>query len=88
MEDLNQQCSDFTPREKELNNQIMKKIMMIRENYHELTKYLSEMPITIPCHETPEIREKQLVEYLESLNELVKNYHKENGGQSKLYEQE
>lgn len=87
MEDLNQQCSDFTPGEKALNNQIMKKIMMIRENYHELTKYLSEMPITIPCHETPEIREKQLREYLESLDELVANYHKENGGQSKLYEQ-
>ena len=87
MEDLNQQCADFTPSEKALNMKIMKKIMMIRENYHELTKYLSEMPITIPCHETPEVREKQLEEYLESLDHLVENYNKENGGKSKLYEQ-
>ena len=88
MEDLNQQCSDFTPGERELNNKIMKQIMMIRENYHELTKYLSEMPITIPCEETPEVREKQLREYLESLNQLVDNYNKEKGGNSKLYEQQ
>jgi hypothetical protein len=76
-----------TTEENNLNRQILQQTMMIRENYHELTKFISEMPVTVPCEGDPEINIKQLKEYLESLQSLVENYHKEKGGTSKLYEQ-
>lgn len=73
----------FSNEEHELNEQILDTIMMIREDYPELTKYLSEMPLTIPNEKEPEVRKKQLQDYLESLNDMVEKYHMENGGHSK-----
>lgn len=63
--------------EKELNAKILKITMMIKENYPELSNYLSEMTDTIPDAENPEITTKKLKEYYESLNSLVKNYVRE-----------
>ena len=34
--------------EKELNADILKKTLMIQEKFPELSKYIEEMPITIP----------------------------------------
>ena len=61
--------------EKELNADILKKTLMIREKFPELLKYLAEMPITIPIS-NPEISMKNLVDYNNSLDNLIEKYAK------------
>lgn len=58
----------------ELNNQIINTTILIRKDYPELSKYLLEMPETIPDIENPEINRKVLNEYLNSLKEIVDKY--------------
>lgn len=58
----------------ELNQKILKKTMDIKKNYPELSKYIDEMPITIPDVENPEITIKSLQEYYDSLEEIFKKY--------------
>ena len=41
--------------EKELNEDILKITMLIQEKYPELSKFITEMPVTVPNIETPEI---------------------------------
>lgn len=57
--------------EKELNAKIMSITNKIRENRPELIKYLDEMPITIPNGSDPEITRKILMDYIESLKNLL-----------------
>ena len=56
---------------------ILKITMIIQEEYPELTKYLEEMPDTIPNANSPDINIENLREYYDSLNSLVKNYARE-----------
>ena len=44
--------------EAQLNADILKITLLIRKEYPELTKYISEMPVTIPNEESPEINAK------------------------------
>ena len=60
--------------EAEINAKIMKLTMVIQDNYPELSKYINEMPITIPTEKYPEINHKILQEYLDSLLELLRKY--------------
>lgn len=60
--------------EAQLNADILKITLMIREKYPELSKYVSEMPITIPDVESPEINAKILTDYYDSLEAIVENY--------------
>lgn len=60
--------------EAQLNADILKITLMIREKYPELSKYVSEMPITIPDVESPEINAKILTDYYDSLKAIVENY--------------
>jgi hypothetical protein len=60
--------------EKELNNDILKITMAIRDNFPELSKYLNEMPVTIPVSNNPEINLKNLQDYFNSLNALFRKY--------------
>ncbi|MFV8345792.1 hypothetical protein [Flavobacterium sp. ZB4P13] len=60
--------------EKELNEAILKITMKIRNDYPELSKYLSEMPVTIPDISNPEINSKTLTDYYESLENMLKKY--------------
>jgi hypothetical protein len=60
--------------EKELNDAILKMTLKIRNEYPELSKYLVEMPETIPDTNTPEINIKILKDYYESLNSILKKY--------------
>lgn len=60
--------------EHELNADILKISMKIRENYPELSKYITEMPVTIPNVVSPEINIKSLSDYYDSLLELIKKY--------------
>jgi hypothetical protein len=52
----------------------MKVTMVIQENYPELSKYLNEMPITIPIDSNPEINVKNLQKYYDTLVALFRNY--------------
>jgi hypothetical protein len=61
--------------EKELNAAILKKTLMIQEKFPELSKYIEEMPITIPTS-NPEINLKNLVDYYNSLDNLIEKYAK------------
>lgn len=61
--------------EKELNAAILKKTLMIQEKFPELSKYIEEMPITIPIS-NPEINIKKLVDYNNSLDNLIEKYTK------------
>ena len=65
--------------ESELNNQILKITMLIRKDYPELSKYLLEMPETIPGIEYPEMNKKVLNEYLNSLKEILDKYAPNHG---------
>jgi hypothetical protein len=60
--------------EAQLNADILKISLMIREKYPELSKYISEMPITIPDVESPEINVKILKDYYDSLEAIMKKY--------------
>jgi hypothetical protein len=58
--------------EKELNARILALTMQIQEKHPELSKFLEEMPVTIPDENNPEINTKILKDYYESLNNLLK----------------
>jgi two-component system OmpR family response regulator len=60
--------------EKELNTKILKATMMIMEKYPELSKYIEEMPETIPDENDPEVTLKNLKSYYNSLDSLLKKY--------------
>lgn len=60
--------------EKELNDAILKITMKIQNDYPELSKYLSEMPVTIPDVDQSKLTIKVLGEYYESLENLLKKY--------------
>jgi hypothetical protein len=60
--------------EEEINAKIMKVTMVIQENYPELSKYLNEMPITIPIDSNPEINVKNLQKYYDALVTLFRKY--------------
>lgn len=59
---------------KELNTQILKITMQIRKQFPELSKYLLEMPETIPDTKNPEMNKKALGDYLGSLKEILHKY--------------
>ncbi len=61
-------------KEKELNRNILKITLNIKEQYPELGKYLEEMPITIPTEKFPIITPKVLQDYYQSLTSLLNNY--------------
>lgn len=58
----------------ELNKEILKLTMTIQEKYPELSKYLDEMPVSIPNIKEPEISLKNLKAYYDSLNSLLQHY--------------
>lgn len=46
----------------------------IETNYPELYQFLDENPMTIPSEKNPSIDKKILLEYLESLKQLLKHH--------------
>ena len=60
--------------EKELNSDILKITLLITESYPELSKYITEMPVTVPNVEDPVINLKILEDYYNSLQEILKKY--------------
>lgn len=66
--------SSYEEVENVLNSKILKITLTINDQYPELSKYLEEMPNTIPDEKTPEITLKNLSSYYESLNSILKKY--------------
>jgi two-component system OmpR family response regulator len=60
--------------EKEFNSKILKVTMLIMEKYPELSKYIEEMPETIPNENDPEITLRNLKSYYTSLDSILKKY--------------
>jgi len=60
--------------EKVLNYRILHVTMTISHKYPELSKYLDEMPETIPVNKFPEITLKDLRAYHESLRAIMCKY--------------
>jgi hypothetical protein len=58
----------------ELNSQILKMIMAIKDKYPELSKYLEELKISIPSQKIPEVTREDLKVYFDSLNDLFTTY--------------
>jgi len=63
--------------EKELSADILRITLLIQEKHPELSKYITEMPVTIPNIETPEINATHLLNYYNSLATLLDGYTKE-----------
>ncbi|MBC7440050.1 MAG: hypothetical protein H7250_08715 [Flavobacterium sp.] len=63
--------------EKEINEKIMTITMKIQKEYPELSKYLNELPVTIPIENDPEINIRVLIDYYESLVKLLSTYELE-----------
>lgn len=60
--------------EKEINADILNITMVIQEKFPELSKYIDEMPVTIPNVALPEITIKILKDYYDSLTILLRDY--------------
>ncbi|MBC7845139.1 MAG: hypothetical protein H7Y10_01445 [Flavobacterium sp.] len=69
--------------EKELDAAIVQITMKIKDQYPELSKYIIEMPETIPNVESPEINRKALQDYYDSLDFLLKDYIKNQPAKNK-----
>jgi len=65
---------NYKDKEKNLNSKILEITMTIMDQYPELSKYLEEMPVTIPDEKDPEITVKKLESYYDSLNSLLNKY--------------
>ena len=62
--------------ENEINKDIINTTLGIQKNFPELSKYINEMPVTIPNVANPEITKDNLKDYNDSLNALVTKYSK------------
>jgi hypothetical protein len=69
--------------EKELNQDILNITLRIGEKFPELSKYLEEMPIKNIDASVFEINSKNLTDYYDSLDALLKNYATNHGGKTK-----
>lgn len=61
----------------DLNRDILNVTMEIHKNHSELSKFIEEMPITIPNQEKPSITIDNLKKYLDSLVTLLVDYELE-----------
>ncbi len=57
--------------------------MRIRDKYPELSKYLEEMPVTIPDDNHPVVTIGKLQAYYDSLKSLLNNYISEHPEEKK-----
>jgi hypothetical protein len=60
--------------EQKLNEDILKITMKIRNDRPELLKYLNELTVTLPDVKNPEMTNKVLQEYYNSLESILKKY--------------
>ncbi len=61
----------------ELDQKILDLTMMIKEKYPELSKFIEEIPVTIPTDNQPEINRVELHNYYETLISVLRKYIEE-----------
>lgn len=61
-------------KEKNINEKILNLTMLIKDKYPELSKYIEEMPITIPNLKKPKINIQNLETYYQSLQSILDGY--------------
>jgi hypothetical protein len=66
--------ADYTKTEKDFNYDILNILMTIEELFPELSKYIGEMPVKISTTLNDEINIKNLKDYYDSLDTLLKNH--------------
>jgi pimeloyl-ACP methyl ester carboxylesterase len=71
---LPKRISKHEKSENDMNAKILKITMNINDHYPELSKYLNEMPVTVPSEKDPEITIRLLKEYYESLHSVLNKY--------------
>ena len=59
---------------RDLNLKIMRVTQEIKDHYPELTKFLEEMPVTVPDEKDATIKLRSLKSYYDSLNSILNNY--------------
>ena len=59
---------------RDLNIKIMRVTQEIKDHYPELTKFLEEMPVTVPDEKDATITLRSLKSYYDSLNSILNNY--------------
>ncbi len=59
--------------EEELNSKILSMTLLIQKKHSELSKFLEEMPITIPNENNPKINIAILQDYYESLSKMLEH---------------
>ena len=59
---------------RDLNLKIIRVTQEIKDHYPELTKYLEEMPVTVPDEKDATITLRSLKSYYDSLNSILNNY--------------
>lgn len=69
--------------EKELTDDIMTLTTTIRELFPELSKYIEEMPLTVSNAYDSDVTIKNLFEYYNSLDTLLKKYGSNHGHPAK-----
>lgn len=60
--------------EEELNADILRITLAMKSQFPELSKYIEEMPVTVPDVKNPQITLKNLKEYYDSLESIFKKY--------------
>ena len=70
--------------EAELNADILKITLVIQDKFPELSKYITEMPVTIPYEKHPEINLTALQDYYNSLYALLKKYEANHTAQKNI----
>ena len=73
MEYKNKTCMEkiITSEEKKWNEKVLAITLKIQKEHPELSKYLAEMPVTIPDEKHPDINVTALKDYYESLENLL-----------------
>ena len=73
----------FMNTEEQWNKAILDMTLKINAEFPELSKYISEMPVTIPDSADPQINIKNLKEYHNSLETLLKKYTNNHDAENK-----
>jgi hypothetical protein len=69
-----------------LNDKILTLTLLIKDKHPELSKYLEEMPVTIPDDKHPDINQKKMQDYYDSLNSILIKYLLEQSVKAKALE--
>lgn len=67
----------YEDTEKDLNAKILKVTLTIQEEFPEMSKFIEELPVTIPNEEHPDLELKNLIAYYHTLSSILHKYRLE-----------